>query len=1364
MKKKLICAVLSCILLTGQLQAMAAFPPIKYASGEEVVFRLNNVSEIGTISSKGASFDLEFNPKTHDKSEYTVTYTIDGDKTDTSTVTINPGGKTVKSFGLNIKNGVHELHTTVSQNGNVLSDTKQTLYVMDLYSHQFMEELSGRGVNVHFNWDSWMHNHKQNLDMMYYGGYRVIRSGMPSWDAIEKSKKNYSFAELNKYQSWLDSKNMRSYDLMTYGNGLLYPPERGMTGSEPWPTWAKTQPQTQDSIWGYANFVLAAAQNDADQFGYELWNEPNHYTLDTNFKAQIYSDYVKPTSVLLDYNGYDEIDLAPYSLAYNDEINFVDKTLQYGMYPYFGSVAHHPYVFEGGFTATRFQEERMAQIENVILKYGGWKDREITEIGYPTTPAANTPTEESASIDVIKTFVVSEAHDNEVTIFYDFVNDGTDPLDNEHNFGQITYDGKPKKSYLTTAAFNLKTEGGIYVGEIDPGIDRATRAFLYLKDGKPIVIAWSNQMDNSAVEWDLGDENVTVSDAYGNVIAQNANSVMLEESPIYIENLSEKWYARAVHDEVAQRNADWLTAYAANLSDADRAEIKRIMNDAEKAFDGVLSTDEVMTQLENMRDFGLKIISYADGNKLPDVEISKMLYELFRIMQRMDNLYICSYKGDSVKQLTTRVRDTYSKAHENYLDNLQAKPYCDEMMRHALRYIKNAKTVIGLEENPSKAGIIKGWNVIADLLCDWYDAFSKYEPTIETGMLIQTPYYDRTSYINTDTTMEVNLNNYSRREFNGTIKIFDEDGEVVAESEQIKLAGDGGYKQIFMTVNTKRPSDDSGFRHYVISYVDNSGNIVASQPTDIKVMDKFAAEVLPATQTVDNLDKLSIKVDNLTSDKATAHIKIQSDENYTFGSTSFDVEIEGNASKIVDVPIANIRDTKYHFYSMKYEITDDEGNIVASNDTVISFTTVTTAKKDIDIASWDGDISDWEDAYPIYINAPKNADRPESWSGTECSTRAFVKWDNDHLYVLADVYDERFLQEYTGTNMWQGDCIQLSLDPLNDGKNDNGGYRSDDYEMGFSYTAKGHEFFSWVSPSPLPAGVVDWFKVVRNNDMSITRYIISIDKSLISNVDLTEGNVLGLNLAINDADILGRENFYQFTLGTADSKNPDYYADFTLSYSEPKDVVEGSAEKIFPVKLEASEVVFEDGFVDIENHWAKDIIESMHKNGIVNGVDDKHFVPNALITRAEFFQMLVNLSGYDKAEYSGAFDDVDADDWYASAVQTLKNNNMIPGNMIDGNNIMPEKEITREEAVYLATNLCYIEKMKKVFWYDWGELKSCLDYPDGEEISEWVRPMFDIAVTKEFVVGTDEGKLFPQNTITRAEAAAVLQRITPYLR
>jgi len=1362
-KKKILSLVLGVTLLASSVQALAAFPQIQYTTGESIEFSIKDMSKINTITSKGAAYQIEFYPRTNDDAEYLVEHSIDGGKMVGTNVTVPSAEKTVKTFGIDVTNGIHDLKVIVSRDGSILKEFSKTLYVMDLYTHEFMDELSGRGVNVHLGRTNFQQDVEKNLNILEAGGYKVVRSGTSSWATNEKVKGVYDFTATDRNLKWLSSKNVRSYDLITYGNGLLYPPERDMDGTEPWPEWEKTQPQTHDSIWGWANHLLAVAEHLEDPIGLELWNEPNHYTEDTPVKAQKYVDFIKPSRVILNYNGYDKIDLAPFSLAYNDEINFVDKCFQFGLYPYFNSIAHHPYVWQNGFTSNRLQEYRMDQIEELIVKYGGWKDREITEIGYPTTTAANTPTEESASMDIVKTFIVSEAYDNEVTIFYDLINDGTDPVYTEENFGHVKLDGTPKKPYMTTAAFNLKTSGGILVGEIDPGIDITTRAFLYYKDGKPVVVAWTYQMDGEPVKWDLAGESVTISDVYGNVLSTGADSVMLEESPVYIENLSDKWYARAVHDEVVKRNSKWFTAYGDLLNETDKAELKAILADAENAFTKEPTADEVLTYLEKMRDFGLKIIAYGAEGKLEDIEVSRMLYELFRIMQRVDNLYITAYEGEVPEIITSRTDETYKKAQELYKNNLQSMQYSDEILRHAMRYTKNAKLVKGLEDNPNKAGVVKGWNIIADLLCDWFDAFTEFETVTELGLLIQTPYYDRVSYINADVTMEVNLDNYSRRDFNGKVKIFDEDGNVVAESAQLSIHGDGGYKQIFMTVNTERPKDTSGFNHYFISYVDNDGNIIATQPTDVKVLDKFKAEALPSTQSVDKLDKVSIKIDNLTNEKATAHLKIKSDENFSFSTNSMDVNIEALGSKVVDVPISNIKDTKYHFYSFNYEITDDEGNIVASSDEVMSFTTVVKATQPIDVAEFDGDISDWEDAYPIYINPPSDVTKPESWKTAECSTRAFVKWDENNLYILADVYDEAYLQEYYGSDMWRGDNIQLSLDPLNDGTQKPNGYGSDDYEIGFSYTSQGNEFASWYSPNSLQGAVVDWFKLIRNEDLKITRYLVKLDRSIITTLDLTEGKALGMNIAVNDADILGRENYYQFTLGTANAKNPDDYADFTLSTVTPTNVAESIAAELFPVKLEATEIMFEDGFEDISGHWAEDVIVSMKRKGVVNGVDEKHFVPDELITRAEFFQLLVNMAGYDKAEYNNIYSDVNADDWYASAIQALANNSLIPGNVVVDGNIMPNREITREEAVYFAMNLGYVTRMKTIYWHDWGEPTSCLKYPDGEQVSEWLKPMIEIAITNKVMVGSDDGNLYPKNTITRAEAVALIQRIEKYL-
>ena len=120
--------------------------------------------------------------------------------------------------------------------------------------------------------------------------------------------------------------------------------------------------------------------------------------------------------------------------------------------------------------------------------------------------------------------------------------------------------------------------------------------------------------------------------------------------------------------------------------------------------------------------------------------------------------------------------------------------------------------------------------------------------------------------------------------------------------------------------------------------------------------------------------------------------------------------------------------------------------------------------------------------------------------------------------------------------------MQVSIDPLND--NNTKAYAADDFELGFSKTSNGDEFYAWQSPNGLSGGEVEWLKIIRNDATCRTKYIISFDKNIISNLKLENGNVFGMNFVLNDADMLGRDASYQFTKGTADAKNPSLYADF----------------------------------------------------------------------------------------------------------------------------------------------------------------------------------------------------------------------------
>ena len=146
---------------------------------------------------------------------------------------------------------------------------------------------------------------------------------------------------------------------------------------------------------------------------------------------------------------------------------------------------------------------------------------------------------------------------------------------------------------------------------------------------------------------------------------------------------------------------------------------------------------------------------------------------------------------------------------------------------------------------------------------------------------------------------------------------------------------------------------------------------------------------------------------------------------------------------------------------------------------------------------------------------------------------------------MVDVYDDFYLQTYAGANIWMGDSIQLAFDTLNDKAASFGG---DDYEYGYSYTASGLEIQGFLVGTGKTTGTktTDWVRIVRDNNNHITRYAIKMPKDELTPMNLKEGTMFGYNICANDADILERDSYIQYSGGIADKKNPSAFNTFVL--------------------------------------------------------------------------------------------------------------------------------------------------------------------------------------------------------------------------
>lgn len=159
------------------------------------------------------------------------------------------------------------------------------------------------------------------------------------------------------------------------------------------------------------------------------------------------------------------------------------------------------------------------------------------------------------------------------------------------------------------------------------------------------------------------------------------------------------------------------------------------------------------------------------------------------------------------------------------------------------------------------------------------------------------------------------------------------------------------------------------------------------------------------------------------------------------------------------------------------------------------------------------------------------------------------------------------------------------------------------------------------------------------------------------------------------------------------------------------------------------------------------LLDTTNHNAYVSGRTATTFVPNGTLTRAEAAKLLYELmtaqahKQYDRS-YNG-FSDVPAGKWYAVAVSTLANAGAIKGH--SNGTFQPGKPITRAEFVTILTGICGANTSKGMPFADVG--------------SAWCHDAVATAYANGWVGGYADGTFHPNQTITRAEAVTILNRV-----
>lgn len=167
--------------------------------------------------------------------------------------------------------------------------------------------------------------------------------------------------------------------------------------------------------------------------------------------------------------------------------------------------------------------------------------------------------------------------------------------------------------------------------------------------------------------------------------------------------------------------------------------------------------------------------------------------------------------------------------------------------------------------------------------------------------------------------------------------------------------------------------------------------------------------------------------------------------------------------------------------------------------------------------------------------------------------------------------------------------------------------------------------------------------------------------------------------------------------------------------------------------------------------WYHEAIDTMLREGLMNGTGNGLFEPNGTLTRAMLVTILWRSEGKPAASAQTSFTDVPAGAYYAEAVRWAAANGVVKG--VSSTEFGPSKNITRQE---LVTILWRLAAKKGLNTSNAG--LTVPEFADRSQIAAWAAEAMGWGCTRGILTGKSANRVDPTGTATRAEAAAMIVR------
>lgn len=299
-----------------------------------------------------------------------------------------------------------------------------------------------------------------------------------SWGRIEPRRGEYDWAYYDELVACARRNGITVYGIICY-----------------WSGW--TKPYTEEGIADYVNFARALVRRYHKEIQYwEIWNEPNIFFWQG--PRDMYADLLKRS-----YAAIKEEDPHAQVLGLSTagiDNAYIKRMLELGA-P-FDILTIHPY--RKRLDDQGFIQDLKNVSDQVTLPDGRRRPVWLTEMGWATHMPHNTinqdfapnPQRRQAEL-IVRSYLCAIVSGVEPrTFWYNFRNDGHDPIYFEHQMGIVYQDFRPKAAYVTYVTMTQWLRGKRLLGPVPA--PEGVLAFRFAAEDKPaewLIAAWSPVAD-----------------------------------------------------------------------------------------------------------------------------------------------------------------------------------------------------------------------------------------------------------------------------------------------------------------------------------------------------------------------------------------------------------------------------------------------------------------------------------------------------------------------------------------------------------------------------------------------------------------------------------------------------------------------------------------------------------------------------------------------------------------------------------------------------------------------------------------------------------------------------------------------------